>query len=62
MIGYFIGNEPPWPARESQLVDLVLAGPASAIQQRFKSELAKGDTPASARRWCTPPSRATSRS
>jgi hypothetical protein len=45
MIGYFIGNEPPWPARESQLVDLVLAGPASAIQQRFKSELAKGDTP-----------------
>ena len=46
MIGYFIGNEPPWPARESQLVDLVLAGPASSIQQRFKSELAKGDTPA----------------
>ena len=25
MIGYFIGNEPPWPGRESQLVDLVLA-------------------------------------
>ena len=46
MIGYFIGNEPPWPARESQLVDLVLAGPASSMQQRFKSELAKGDTPA----------------
>jgi hypothetical protein len=46
MIGYFIGNEPPWPARESQLVDLVLAGPASALQQRFKAELAKGDTPA----------------
>ena len=37
MIGYFIGNEPPWPARESQLVDLVLAGPASSIQQRFKT-------------------------
>jgi hypothetical protein len=46
MIGYFIGNEPPWPARESQLVDLVLAGPASPIQQRFRSDLAKGDTPA----------------
>jgi len=46
MIGYFIGNEPPWPARESQLVDLVLAGPASSIQQRFRSELAKSDTPA----------------
>jgi hypothetical protein len=46
MIGYFIGNEPPWPARESQLVELVLAGPASAIQKRFKAELGKGDTPA----------------
>jgi hypothetical protein len=46
MIGYFIGNEPPWPARESQLVDLVLAGPSSAIQKRFRAELAKGDTPA----------------
>jgi hypothetical protein len=46
MIGYFIGNEPPWPARESQLVDLVLAGPASELQKRFKSGLATGDTPA----------------
>ncbi len=46
MIGYFIGNEPPWPGRESQLVDLVLAGPASALQQRFRAELARGDTPA----------------
>jgi hypothetical protein len=45
MIGYFIGNEPPWPAREGQLVDLVLAGANTAIQQRFKAELAKGDTP-----------------
>ena len=47
MIGYFIGNEPPWPARESQLVDLVLAGSASELQKRFKAELAKGDSPAS---------------
>ncbi len=46
MIGYFIGNEPPWPGRESQLVDLVLAGPASVLQQGFRAELAKGDTPA----------------
>lgn len=46
MIGFFIGNEPPWPGRESQLVDLVLAGPASSLQQRFRAELAKGDTPA----------------
>jgi len=46
MIGYFIGNEPPWPARESELVDRVLAGPPSVLQQRFRSALAGGDTPA----------------
>jgi len=46
MIGYFIGNEPPWPARESQLVDLVLSGPQSSIKERFKSELGKRDSPA----------------
>jgi hypothetical protein len=45
MIGYFIGNEPPWPARESELVDRVLAGPPSALQQRFKADIARGDTP-----------------
>ena len=46
MIGYFIGNEPPWPARESELVERVLAGPPGALQQRFKAEIARGDTPA----------------
>jgi hypothetical protein len=45
MIGYFIGNEPPWPAREAELVDRVLAGPPSVLQQRFKADLARGDTP-----------------
>jgi hypothetical protein len=44
MIGYFIGNEPPWPARESELVGRVLAGPPGALQQRFKAEIARGDT------------------
>src|SRR5262249_27967843 len=39
MIGFFIGNEPPWPARETELVDLVLKGPPSAIQQHFKAEI-----------------------
>lgn len=48
LIGYFIGNEPPWPGRESQLVDLVLAGPPSELANRFRQELvAKGDTPES---------------
>jgi hypothetical protein len=45
MIGYFIGNEPPWPARESDLFDRVVAGPPSLLQQRFKAEIARGDTP-----------------
>ena len=45
LLGYFIGNEPPWPGRESQFVDLVLSGGASEMQKRFQAELAKGDTP-----------------
>lgn len=49
LIGYFIGNEPPWPGRESQFVDLVLSGTATAMQERFKTALAKGDTPAARR-------------
>ena len=49
MIGYFIGNEPPWPARESQLVDLVLAGPGEhAASSASSPELAQGDTPSDA--------------
>ncbi len=45
LLGYFIGNEPPWPGRESQFVDLVLEGGASELQNHFKAGLAKGDTP-----------------
>ena len=46
MLGYFIGNEPPWPGRESLLCDAILAGPASEMQKRLKAELAAGDTAA----------------
>jgi hypothetical protein len=45
LLGYFIGNEPPWPGRESQFVDLVLQGGPSEMQKLFKTEIAKGDTP-----------------
>jgi hypothetical protein len=45
MLGYFIGNEPPWPGRESQLVDAILAGPEGEMQKRLKAHLAVGDTP-----------------
>lgn len=44
MLGYFIGNEPPWPGRESQLVDSIIAGEPSEIQKRLKAHLAEGDT------------------
>jgi len=44
LLGYFVGNEPPWPERESELVDLILAGPASATQETLKEFLAGGDT------------------
>jgi hypothetical protein len=45
LLGTFIGNEPPWPGRESQFVDLVLAGDLVAMRAHFRAELAKGDTP-----------------
>jgi hypothetical protein len=45
LLGYFIGNEPPWPGRESQFVDLVLQGEPSEMQNHFKAGLANGDTP-----------------
>jgi hypothetical protein len=45
LLGYFLGNEPPWPGRESVAVDAILAGRASALQSAAKAYLAKGDTP-----------------
>ncbi|HEX7578320.1 MAG TPA: hypothetical protein VF430_09820, partial [Verrucomicrobiae bacterium] len=46
MLGYFIGNEPPWPGRESLLCDAILTGQPSEMQKRLKTFLAKGDTSA----------------
>ncbi|MGD0650071.1 MAG: hypothetical protein ABSA97_02850 [Verrucomicrobiia bacterium] len=45
LIGYFIGNEPPWPGREGQLVDMLLAGPDSNIKKELQTWLQAGDTP-----------------
>lgn len=45
LLGYFIANEPPWPGRESLVVDLILERPPSAIQREAKAFLAEGDTP-----------------
>ena len=46
MVGYFIGNEPPWPHRESRLADLILKGPAGPMRARLEAHLKQGDTPA----------------
>lgn len=45
LLGYFIGNEPPWPGRESLVIDTILERPPSAIQREVKAFLAEGDTP-----------------
>lgn len=45
LLGYFIANEPPWPGRESLVVDIILDRPPSAIQREAKAFLAAGDTP-----------------
>jgi hypothetical protein len=46
VLGYFIGNEPPWNAREAELCGLILGGPATATQAKLKEFLAGGDTAA----------------
>ena len=51
VIGYFIGNEPPWGERESEVVDLILAGPDTATKARLKEFLAAGDTPVRRKQW-----------
>jgi hypothetical protein len=45
LLGCFIGNEPPWEDRESEVVGMILAGPATATQAKAKEFLATGDTP-----------------
>jgi hypothetical protein len=46
VLGYFVGNEPPWANRESEVADMILKGPPTATQARLKEFLAAGDTPA----------------
>lgn len=45
LLGYFLGNELPWPGRESVAADAILAGPDSPLQRELKKYLAEGDTP-----------------
>ena len=45
VLGYFIGNEPAFDGRESEVVEMILAGSNSATQNKLKEFLAQGDTP-----------------
>jgi hypothetical protein len=45
IIGYFIGNEPPWGTRESEVVDMILAGSDTATKIELQDFLKQGDTP-----------------
>ncbi len=44
LLGYFLGNEPPWPGRETVAADAILHGPASPLQAALQAFLADGDT------------------
>jgi hypothetical protein len=46
LLGYFVGNEPAFDGRENELIDIILAGPASATQAKVIDFLTRGDTPA----------------
>jgi hypothetical protein len=45
LLGYFIGNEPPWPGREETVAEMILNGPDTATQRELKKALAGADTP-----------------
>ena len=44
LVGYFLANEPPFPQKELQTVDLILAGPDNATRAALQKWLADGDT------------------
>jgi len=45
LLGYFVANEPPWPGRESLLVDKIVEGPETPMKNALKSFLSSGDNP-----------------
>jgi hypothetical protein len=44
LLGYFPANEPPFPQKELQTVELILSGPPSATRAALEQWLAAGDT------------------
>jgi len=45
LLGYFVGNEPPWPGREKELINVILEGDDTPMKAALKKYLAGGDTP-----------------
>jgi hypothetical protein len=45
LLGYFLGNEPPWPGRELDLVNVILSGEKTPMQSALQAYLSAGDTP-----------------
>lgn len=45
LLGYFLGNEPPFPRREELVVDAILKGSDSATRRHLIDWLAEEDTP-----------------
>jgi len=45
VLGYFLGNEPVFPGKESLVVDAFLNGPDTKTKEKLKKFLAEGDTP-----------------
>jgi hypothetical protein len=43
LLGYFLANEPPFPQKELQTVDLILGGPDTATRRELERWLAAGD-------------------
>jgi hypothetical protein len=53
LLGYFVGNEPPWPVRPQDVVNVILSGKETPLQNALKKHLAGGDTPERRREFVT---------
>ena len=51
LLGYFPANEPPFPQKELQTVELILAGPKTATRDALEKWLAAGDTEERRKEW-----------
>jgi hypothetical protein len=45
LLGYFVGNEPPWPGREMELVNVILKSGDTPMKAELQKYLAQEDTP-----------------